>query len=165
MLGATLSTDFPTQAPAQNGLRGYSDFFISKFDSEGECVFSTYLGGSNTDTFLALETSASGGTAVAGSTTSPDFPVTSGQPPEHSRETFVTKLGVVVAAWDAQGRALVATYVGGSGDERIYDVRLGPSEEISVTGFTTSTDLHLRNPAQASYGGVFSDVFLITLAF
>ena len=74
--GETSSTDFPTQDPYQaTNAGGTHDAFITKFNSSGSnLVYSTYLGGGNTDSAGAIAIDSSGNTYVAGYTESTDFP-------------------------------------------------------------------------------------------
>jgi|WetSurMetagenome_2_1015567.scaffolds.fasta_scaffold28967_2 hypothetical protein len=43
--GQANSTNFPTQGAYQGSSAGWSDAFITKFDSTGDLIYSTYLGG------------------------------------------------------------------------------------------------------------------------
>ncbi len=54
------------------------DGFALKLDNNGNVVYSTYLGGSGSDSALALAVGSDGSLYVAGSTNSADFPVTPG---------------------------------------------------------------------------------------
>jgi uncharacterized protein (TIGR03437 family) len=77
--GWTSASDFPVTAGAlQTALAGVQNLFIAKLDPVGRVVFSTYLGGSGTDTPSALQTDSAGDTYVAGVTSSLDFPTTPG---------------------------------------------------------------------------------------
>ncbi len=55
-----------------------SDGFVTKLDPEGAIVYSTYLGGSGSDSPAAIATASDGSVYVAGTTYSRDFPVTPG---------------------------------------------------------------------------------------
>ena len=77
--GQTTSPDFPvTPKAVQNRLQGAQNGFIARLDPSGRVVFSTYLGGSGTDTPTAVQTDSAGNIYVAGQTSSLDFPTTSG---------------------------------------------------------------------------------------
>lgn len=75
--GSTSSTDFPTRNAIQGSLRGSSDMFFAKIDTNGTgLAYSTYLGGPGGASYLhsiALDTS--GNLYAGGSTSSPSFPV------------------------------------------------------------------------------------------
>lgn len=77
--GQTSSPDFPVSAGAlQTQLKGAQNLFIAHLDPTGHALFSTYLGGSGTDTPTALQTDSAGNIYLAGQTSSLDFPTTPG---------------------------------------------------------------------------------------
>ena len=53
--GSTTSGNFPTLHALQSTLRGYSDGFVTKLDSTGVIVYSTYLGGRAEDRQRSLQ--------------------------------------------------------------------------------------------------------------
>lgn len=73
--GDTDSHDFPTTYGARDRWLNGDEAFLAHLDSFGSLIHSTFLGGSGQEILTALETDAGGGLVVAGSTTSPDFPV------------------------------------------------------------------------------------------
>jgi hypothetical protein len=81
VVGQTSSSDFPTTADAlQSAFAGGSgDAFITRLDATGTAlVFSTYLGGSNTDGAVSVWVDPTGSIYFTGETFSADFPVTPG---------------------------------------------------------------------------------------
>jgi len=156
--GQTTSADFPTTTGAYNGsadLGGCStrscagDAFVTKLNSTGDAlVYSTYLGGSNTDQGNAIAVDASvppnGNAYVTGYTDSTDFPTfppVDGSGPYHSanaggRDAFVTEL-------TADGSALLySTYLGGTGSDQATGVAIdtAATPNIYVAGFSFSID-------------------------
>src|SRR4051794_39731790 len=112
--GFSQSRDFPT-AGRPSGFRGVQDAVVSHFDVNGRLVYSTYLGGSRTDTGQSIAVDAAGNAYVTGRTESPDFPVLRAMQPrlrghncqgEPCHDAFVTKL-------DARGRPVYSTFFGG----------------------------------------------------
>ncbi|HEY7337893.1 MAG TPA: SBBP repeat-containing protein [Bryobacteraceae bacterium] len=76
LAGHTASTNFPTKNPIQSSNLGSgSNVFLTKFASPSSIVFSTYFGGSQTDTMSGLAVDANGRAYVAGITDSPNFPL------------------------------------------------------------------------------------------
>lgn len=58
-----------------------------------------------------------------------------------------------------------ATYLGGSGDDMIRGVALGPGGELYLMGHTASPDFPVtRRAAQAKFGGGSGDAFVVKLA-
>jgi FIMAH domain-containing protein/beta-propeller repeat-containing protein len=74
VVGVTHSFDFPTLNALQSSRRGFDDSFVTKLDANGAIAYSTYLGGSNTETGSGVAIDAGGRAYVTGLTTSADFP-------------------------------------------------------------------------------------------
>ncbi|UWZ81937.1 DUF7948 domain-containing protein [Occallatibacter riparius] len=103
-------------------------------------VYSTYLGGSTGEEALGIAVDASGNTYITGTTSSADFPVTSGsyqtaQKSANRTQAFITKL-------NATGTALVySTYLGGSDDnDNANAIVVNSAGNAYVTGLTNSSD-------------------------
>ncbi len=126
---------------------GGLDGFVAAMTSDLTGLqFSTYLGGSGDDRILAIS-SDPWGLAVAGDTTSADFPIsgaayqTALQGPS---DAFVTRFENGVE-WTS-----ISTYLGGSGDESATGVNAG---RMIVAGYTTSADFPTVNAFQPVPGG------------
>ena len=78
--GRTKSTNFPTTPGAFfNRNRGVYDAFLAQLNATGSGLsYSTYLGGSMTDTALGIALDGKGSVYLVGRTYSPDLPVTPG---------------------------------------------------------------------------------------
>ena len=147
IVGGTGSADFPTANPLQPALnqnRPYaSDAFITKLSADGSSfLFSTFLGGSDEDSGVAIALDSSGNAYIVGSTESTDFPITSGAfqtvvsngNSAYHAHGFVTKLS-------ADGSTLLySTYLGGSAEDGPYGIGVDASGNAYVTGGTTSPD-------------------------
>jgi hypothetical protein len=101
IVGTTESADFPTVASVQSSLKGASDAFVARFSPSGSSLnFSTFHGGSATESGNAIALDAKGNVYVAGVTSSTDFPT---QHPFQSScagactNAFVTKMAVPLA--------------------------------------------------------------------
>src|SRR5947209_10911140 len=139
--GSTTSTDFPTAgSPLQGSNAGGADVYITKLDPTGSMIlFSTYLGGSGTDTPAGVGVDSGSNVAVVGttvSTTTPNFPTSSSpfQGPQSGTHVFVSEV-------DSAGHTLLySTYLAGDG----ADVASGLAEDVRgklyVTGTTTSSN-------------------------
>jgi len=163
--GLTESTNFPTSLNAFQPLNGGdADAFVTKLDSSGALVYSTYLGGVDWDGGLAIAVDSSGNAYVTGETYSLNFPTKN--PIQASlrglyADAFVTKL-------NPSGTALVySTFLGGSYGP-VYDIDYGngiavdDSGSAYVVGSTWCTNFPTVNPIQASNAGV-RDVFVAKL--
>jgi len=145
-------------------------FKIDHFDREKPLVidpylvYSTYLGGSSTDTAYGIAVDDSGSAYIAGMTVSPDFPTIN--PFQGSRkgnaDAFVTKL-------NPSGTALVySTYLGGANslnatNDGATGIAVDSSGSVYITGSTCSTDFPTLNPIQAVYRGGLTDGFVTKL--
>jgi len=76
--GYTSSFDFASVGGVQAGFGGFYDAFVSKLNATGTgLLFSTYYGGSGSDTVNAIAVDASGNMFVGGQTSSLNFPLQS----------------------------------------------------------------------------------------
>jgi len=162
--GDTYSTDFPTQAPIQaaNAAEGYSDAFIAKINVAGDAlVYSTYLGGSDTEFGGGIAVDGEGNAYVTGNTYSTtDFPLYPAGTPiqgEHGlgfSDAFVTKV-------NAAGSAFVySTYLGGNGSDKGYGIAVDDLGRAYVAGYTRSINFPTKNPLQAANVGGTYDAFV-----
>ena len=165
--GITDSTDFPTTAGAVQSTHagGVNDVFVTKLNATGSgLVYSTYLGGSDSDLGYGIAVDGAGSAHVTGHTLSTDFPTTAGAVQTTSAggfgDAFVTKLG-------ATGIRLVfSTYLGGSGSagDAGFDIALDAGGSAYVTGYTTSADFPTTAGAfQATHAGGDFDAFVTKL--
>ncbi|MGZ3493828.1 MAG: DUF7948 domain-containing protein, partial [Syntrophales bacterium] len=152
--GQTGSPDFPTINPIQ-GLNGNADAFVTKFDPSGTAlVYSTYLGGANSNTTndygLGIAVDSSGNAYITGLTGSTDFPTVNPIQATYGgglSDGFVTKL-------DPSGSALVySTYLGGNGNDYSEGIIVDSSGNAYITGSTESTNFPTFNAFQSSNAG------------
>jgi hypothetical protein len=158
--GYTKSTDFPVKNPVQASCGGdclAGDAFITKLSPPGNSlIYSTYLGGSYSDSAAAVALDSAGNAYVAGQTSSIDFPVSDAYQPANRGliDAFITKLS-------PPGNSLVhSTYLGGSGDDVASAFAVDPMGNSYGAGWTTSTDFPTKDPYQGSNAG-YSDSFIV----
>ena len=84
--GWTASNDFPMKNAYNKTFGGGSDVFVAKFDSSGNLVFSTFLGGSNNDEGLAIAVDSAGNSYITGYTASGNFPMKNAYKPTRSED-------------------------------------------------------------------------------
>ncbi len=165
--GLTQSSDFPLMNPIQAKLGGVQDAFVTELNSAGSALlYSTYLGGSDSDTGSGITVDGSKNAYVTGQTGSPNFPV--------STDATQPKLGgendAFVAEINSSGSALVfSTYLGGSLNENTATTGGGASfagiavdsagDNIYVTGNTNSLDFPTVAAEQPTAGGT-GDAFV-----
>ena len=104
--GTTNSSNFPTVAPFQPSLSGSSDTFVTKLNSSGVPVYSTYLSGTGGSSGTGIAADTSGDAYVTGSALSADFPLMSPLQSTWQQSIFVTE-------FNPSGSALVySTFLG-----------------------------------------------------
>ncbi len=161
--GFTDSTDFPTQKAYQNSYGGGdSDAFVAKLSTTGSAlVYSTYLGGTDTDFGDGIAVDSAGNVYVVGSTNSTNFPTQNAYDNSFSADyfdAFITKLS-------AAGDVLVySTYLGGNGDDFSTGIAVDSTSNVYLTGVTNSPNF----PTQNAYDNSLSSdgaIFVTRLAF
>ncbi len=147
LAGYTLSADFPLAGPSpQRSLSGNADSFVARLDLSRPApeflTYSTYLGGTATDVAYALALLDGGAVALAGYTTSPDFPLRNAPAPNAVRfpgaDAFVAILDP--AAPESEALAWSAV-LAGSGTETATAILAAPGDGFYLTGYTTSRNL------------------------
>lgn len=159
--GYTTSTDFPTTAgsfqrtaAAGNKQAG----FVTKLSPDGSAlVYSSYLSGKGGDAVMALAVDATGVLYAAGSTTSPDFPITAGayQPNIGYNGFGYPQLNAFVSKFNAAGSALdYSTFLGGNTGLYLADqgdgaraINLDRQGNAIVTGIACTIDFPITSGA------------------
>ena len=167
--GETISTDLPVTAGVVQGQCGtdgtcnnsggtaQDDAFVVGIKSDlSNYNYGTYYGGSGADDAFAIAADATGNAFVTGITTSTDFK-TAGTPLQSSlagsQNSFVLELNPSGAA------ATYGSYLGGSAIDTALAVALDGSDNIYITGQTSSSDFPLQNATQANPSGA-TDAFV-----
>jgi hypothetical protein len=133
--GNTQSADFPQVLGVQT-FGGGEDVFVTKLNArDGGLVYSTFIGGSQSDTAAAVALEADGTAVVVGTTFSADFP-NSVPARAYDGGGIPEAFAVRVAP---QGGALIgATYLGGAMLDEARSVAIDPSGAAWVAGDTFS---------------------------
>src|SRR5579883_261171 len=133
--GATLSVDFPVTAGVyQSRNQGSYDTFLSKMDHMGtSLLYSTYLGGENSDQASGIAVDANGVAYIIGFTYSSHFPIQGlVSAPQGGQDAFVAAVG------SAGSSLLWSTYLGGAADDQATGIALDPLGNVYVAGTTFS---------------------------
>lgn len=131
--GTTSSVDFP--GSVTTSFSGNSDAFVTKLDSGGGLVYSTYLGGSGNNSANGIAVDRNGNAYITGNTNSGNFPTLSAFQANSPAgdNAFVTKL-------DSSGTPTYSTYLGGGGNDLGNAIAVDASGNAYITGNTQSTD-------------------------
>jgi hypothetical protein len=138
--GQTISALFPTTVGAFDPTLGGFDAFVTKVNASGSALlYSTFLGGSSTETGNGIAVDADGRAYVTGQTLSADFPTTAGafDTTRDGNDAFVTKLTL---AGTGPLDLVYSTYLGGSSAEVGNGIAVAGGGGAFVTGQTTSED-------------------------
>src|ERR1051326_2162352 len=159
--GYTNSATFPTTVGAfQTTFSGSVDAFITKLNPTGTAlVYSTFLGGYNTDVGYAIAVNSAGNAYLTGYTYSYDFPTTPGalRSTNVASDAFVTELNVT-------GNGLVySTLLGGSDYEYGDGIAVDTSGSAYVTGYTYSADFPTTAGAFRTANSGSTDAFVAKL--
>jgi hypothetical protein len=162
--GVTNSSDFPKQKAEQSIYGGNGDGFVTKVNTTGTALlYSTYIGGSGSDTATAI--AVSGGSAyITGYTTSTNFPTRAPQSggttvypfqllPGGGTDAFVTELNTT------GDQLIFSSYLGGSGADFGQGIAVDSSGNVYVTGTTESSNFPTANPLYGANNGN-GDVFV-----
>lgn len=157
--GYTMSAAFPVTSGAyQTTISTTPDAFVTKFNASGSgLVFSTFLGGNNSDYTIGIEVDNSNNIYVAGYTYSSNFPTTAGA----FRTTVVATPDVFATKISAAGNSLIySTYIGGSSTEIAYGMSIDNNGHMYITGYTNSSNYPTTTGAYRTTQVAGIDVFL-----
>jgi len=154
--GWTASPDFPLVTPIQGAMLGIQDAFVVKLAPPGRrIIYSTYLGGSDSDSGRDIAVDSSGAVYVVGHTWSFDFPIVNPLQGMFGgiRDAYVTKI-------DPLGASIIfSTFLGGGDDDTARGVAIDTSGAVHVVGGTYSLNFPIVNPIQGVNAGL-SDFFV-----
>lgn len=135
----TYSTDLPVTPGLINDTHsGSYDGFIARFDSCGNLVWSTYMGGANFDSAERLAMTTDGNIVLCGYTSSLNTFTTTGcfqATHDGSYDAFICKI-------DPGGHILWSTLFGKAGGDFAFDITVDKFNNIIVGGTTTSSGLY-----------------------
>jgi uncharacterized protein (TIGR03437 family) len=161
--GSTTSPDFPVNGGnvLQTKLAGHQNAFVTRLDPAGGIIFSTYLGGSGSDSGNAIQFDSAGNIHIAGATSSLDFPTTS----QWFDVSPVVPLwsdspGGFAARLTADGTLGYSTYVMSNGG--VVALSLNRSGEAYITGQTGAGFPVTPSAPQPCYSGEL-DIFVAHL--
>lgn len=144
VVGSTDSSNFPTTVGAYKrtfaNWREGSKTFISRIAANGSSLlFSTFLGGSDTDVGYGVTFDPSGNIIVCGISASTNFPTTSGVYQRTRASNSSTPFDGYITKINTAGNALIAsTYIGASNHDYLFDVASN-ANGIAVTGYSRSS--------------------------
>ncbi|HNG32228.1 MAG TPA: SBBP repeat-containing protein, partial [Blastocatellia bacterium] len=161
--GETNSSDFPIANALQAARSGFaSDAFVTKLDPNGATLlYSTYLGGINTDSAEKIAVDAAGSAYITGTTQSGNFPLRNAAQRSFggfSSDAFITKLNPAGSALE------YSTFFGGQSTDVGRAIAVDGAGNAVIAGATTSPDFPtldsvLPNPKASTD----ADAFIVRL--
>lgn len=144
--GCTNSPDFPTTSGVYDTTHnGNYDFFISKLSADlSSLIESTYLGGSQNDSYPDIALTPSGNLIIGGTTASSDYPqppFTSGYDQNCGSDGLCDSLtdNVLSLLSNDLTTLVETTFIGGSGDESKASI-VSYDNSVYIVSRTTSSD-------------------------
>lgn len=156
--GNTDSINFPTVNPIYAANSGQRDVFVVQLDSAGQLVYSTYLGGSQSEEAESIAVDAGGNATVVGATFSRKFPT--------ANAIYVTKTGgrdAFVTQLDSSGQLRYSTYLGGEVYDSGNSVVVDNNGDIILSGHTWSFGFPTVNATDSTYNG-HRDAFITKIS-
>ena len=153
--GETTSPNLPAESGVQPSPGGGRDGFLARMPTSGATVLEcTYWGGAGDDAITAVDASPVS-YWIGGRTRSAEFPgVEAQRKAAGGMDGFLARL-------DRAGGTHVGlfTFLGGSGDDDVRALRIGPDRQIQVGGVTASADLPVTAASQTERRGA-TDIWL-----
>jgi uncharacterized protein (TIGR03437 family) len=159
IVGMTFSTNFPkTNGSFKTSYSGMGDGFVVKLNPAGNSlVYGTFLGGTDIDTAEGIAIDPAGNAYVTGYTSSTDFPMAGGPFQSALRggyDAFVAKL-------NPAGTTLsYSSYMGGTKDEKAWNIAVDSRGTAYVIGTTASSDFK-TTPGVLRSAGVAEEAFVL----
>lgn len=165
LVGSTGAQNFPLKNPFQRQNMSNTDLFITRISPTGQLIYSTLFGTpSFDDDGGRILVDSQDNLILYGRTTSALFPLyNQGDLPVPGDE-----FNLYILKINPTGQRIFAKVIGGSGSEdltssgradQIPEIFLDREDNIYFFGRSTSLDLPVKNPAQATLGGGIDWIF------
>ncbi len=174
MMGLTKSEDFPiTEGAIDDTHNGQIDGFFTKFSSDGELIYSTFLGGTYVDWIDSIVIDDEDNVYLTGFSVSNDFPVKDGEDDELN-DGIGRYSDAIFVKLDQNGNLIYSTFFGGNNIDRGIELHLTSDGYLVMIGETKSTsypifgvnndEMRLNQGIVYSEGDPPSDVFIAKFA-
>ncbi|MEA3558977.1 MAG: SBBP repeat-containing protein, partial [Candidatus Thermoplasmatota archaeon] len=157
--GETRSSNFPTTSGAYDRTYGGSgDCFVVKLSSSGGSLsYSTFFGGSSSDTGYSLVLDRSNQAHITGQTDSSSFPTTNNA----YDSSYAGNTDAFISVISSNGATMMnSTFVGGSGTDVGRGIAYGPNGMVYITGHTASSNYPTTSDAYSTSNSGNNDVFV-----
>lgn len=164
LTGTTTSTNFPVVSGSSVTPHGLTDIVVVKISSQGQLVYSTFIGGQKDEAVRRAIVDTAGNIYITGRTTSPNFPlmnaIQTAYPKKKMDIMFITKL-------NPDGKMVYSTYLGRGGEvEDLTTFSVDGDGNLFLSGLTGYVNFPTQQPYQANLGnqstadGQEEDIFI-----
>ncbi|HPO61468.1 MAG TPA: T9SS type A sorting domain-containing protein [Candidatus Kapabacteria bacterium] len=154
--GFTFSTNFPIYGN-NSKYYGATDLFVSKFNRNGEIIWSTYIGGSNTERTMSSVCDSQCSYWICGETYSKDYPTTSNA----FQKTLNYDQGAILTKLDTSGYINYSTFFAGEAYDCFADIAFDYNNSLWLTGRTASSYFPVTNDAKRKVKKNQYETFLV----
>ena len=168
--GYTFSPDLPgTAGGAQKGLAGLCDAFVMRLDMKQPpdqiITYATYFGGKDAEVLYGFTLLDDGRVAIAGYTTSDDFP-TAGDPIQNRRKSAFADAFVARINTRTEGAEAIeySTYIGGTYTDVATGVAADAAGNLYLSGYTNSSDIPVTDSSARQNPAPLPSAFVVKLA-
>ncbi len=161
--GCVQSENIPTLNAMNTSYNGGAyDIFAAKFDSTGTAIFSTYLGGEQTDRSWDLRVDNNDDIILVGRSISSNYPTTVDAIQPEKRNNY----DVVVTKIASDGQSIIkSTFFGGRSEDIGEGIAVDGEGRVVISGRTSSSDLNITDGAYQPAKAGLADVFVCHTAF
>ncbi len=155
LVGTTFSSNFPVLNAYQSVLKGISDIFILKLNSNMTTAWSTFFGCTLDDDGNGIAIDNNGNSFIIGTTKKNNFPVLNAWLPIYKGPS-----DAIVSKFSPTGGLIWSTFVGGQGTDDGNSIAVDNIGNVVATGYTLSATFPMVNPIQSTFGGVH-DAYIV----
>jgi hypothetical protein len=160
IIGVTNSLNFPVSPGAQQiSNAGNYDAFILKFNSAGQRIWATFIGGSGDDRCMGITADNSGSFFITGYTNSNDFPVS----PTAFQLNNAGFYDAFVVKINSNGQRKWSSYYGGSSLDAADGIAMCNNGKIIITGYSLSSDFPVSPGGFQTFNAGYTDAFFVSL--
>ena len=138
---------------------GGSDAFVTKFNSSGVKIWSTYLGGVGNEDIYALACDKANNIYFTGYSASSDFPISAGA----FQSTMNGVRDLSIGSFSPSGNLRWLTYAGGAAWDTGRGIIVNTNQKLTIVGETNSTDFPMIGNQFDTINNGISDIVYMTL--
>ncbi len=151
------TTNIATPGAMIPNYQNSDDSYLVKFNNNLQRHWATYLGGSDSDYLFGIETDKEGNVIVALWTSSDDF-IPLEQP---FQDVYGGEADAVLTKIDASGSLIWSTYLGGSGGEYPWGIKVNSEGKLILFMTTGSKNMNTDNADDTTLNGEYDALLVI----